>query len=162
MTTRPSRGRPRILRRSERGSALVEFTMVLPLLMALALGTFTGGTAYFRKISIVDAVREGARYGASLPVPTAGGYASWEASVKSRVAQASGGELESASVCAKLVNANGGSDCGVTDPPGAAAETTVRLVKVSASKNATIEFFFYTKTSALSGKVAARFERDLG
>lgn len=136
--------------------------MVLPLLMALALGTFTGGSAYFRKITIVDAVREGARYGASLPVPTVGGYAAWEASVKGRVAQASGGELQSASVCAKLVNASGGSDCGVTDPPGAAAEANVRVVKVSASKDATIEFFFYSTTSTLSGKVAARFERDTG
>jgi Flp pilus assembly protein TadG len=151
-----------MFRRSERGAALVEFTIVLPLLMALGLGTFTGGTAYFRKITIVDAVREGARYGASLPVPTVGGSAAWETSVKSRVAQASGGELVNADVCVKLVLATGATDCGVSDPANATSEPTVRLVKVSASKNAKIEFFFYTKTSALSSKVAARFERDLG
>jgi Flp pilus assembly protein TadG len=150
-------------RRDERGVALVEFAIVLPVLMAFALGIFSGGTAYFRKITVVDAVREGARYGATLPVPAgAGGAASWETSVRNRVAQASGGELASANVCVKLVYATGAADCGITDPAGAATETGVRLVKVSASKDATLEFFFFTRTVTLSGAVAARFERDTG
>jgi Flp pilus assembly protein TadG len=150
-------------RRGERGAALVEFAIVLPLLMAFALGIFSGGTAYFRRITVADAVREGARYGATLPVPIgAGGATSWETSVRNRVAQASGGELASANVCVKLVYATGTSDCGVADPTGAAAETSVRLVKVSASKGVTLEFFFFSRTATLSSHVAARFERDTG
>jgi Flp pilus assembly protein TadG len=156
-STRSARGR------GQHGAALLELTIVLPLVVALALGIFTGGTAYFRKISIVDAVREGARYGATLRVPTGvGGEAAWEASVRGRVAQASAGELSSANICVKLVYASGGTDCGIGDPAGASAETTIRLVKVSASKAATIEFFFFTSTPTLTGKVAARYERDTG
>lgn len=161
--TAARRSHPGWFHRGEEGTGLVELALVLPVLLALALGIFTGGTAYFRKITIVDAVREGARYGATLPVPTgAGGSATWEASVQNRVAQASGGELAAANVCVKLVFATGGTDCGVSDPSGAAAETNVRLVKVSASKEARIECFFFTSTSTLSGKLAARFERDTG
>jgi Flp pilus assembly protein TadG len=141
----------------------VEFAIVAPLVFALALGIFTGGSAYFRKITVVDAVREGARYGATLPVPSgAGGSSSWEASVRSRVLQASGGELTSANVCVKLVSATGATDCGVADPSGASGEGGVRLVKVSASKSVLLEFFFFSRASTLSEKLAARYERDSG
>ena len=140
---------------------MVELAILLPLIVGLALGIFTGGVAYFRKITIVDAVREGARYGASLQAD-AGAMAAWETSVKNRVVHVSGGELTAADVCVKLVYASGASDCGVSDPPGASSETTVRLVKVSASKPATIEFVFFATTSTLSGKLAARYERDTG
>lgn len=132
-------------------------------MLALALGIFTGGTAYFRKITVVDAVREGGRYGATLAVPTTpGGATAWETSVKNRVAQVSGGELSAANVCVKLVYPTGATDCGVSDPAGASAETNVRLVKVSASKGASIEFFFFTTSPTLTGKMAARYERDTG
>jgi hypothetical protein len=136
---------------------------VLPLVMALALGIFTGGAAYFRKITLVDAVREGTRYGVTLPVPTgAGGAAAWETSVKNRVASASAGELLAANVCVKLVYATGATDCGVSDPSGASSEASVRLVKVSATKNVTFEAFFFKTTSTLSSKLAGRYERDTG
>lgn len=147
----------------DRGAALVEFAILLPLIVGLALGIFTGGAAYFRKITIVDAVREGARYGASLPVPTStGGTSEWETSVRNRVVQVSGGELGASDVCVKLVYATGGTDCGVKDPAGAAVESTVRLVKVSASRQARIEWVFLTTTTTLSGHLAARYERDTG
>jgi hypothetical protein len=129
--------------------------------LALVLAVFTGGTAYFRKVTIVDAVREGARYGASLAIP-GGDTTAWEASVKSRVSQVSGGDVTAAEVCAKLVYAVGGNDCGVGDPAGAAAETTVHLVKVSVSKPAKLEAFFFTLDTTLTGKLAARYERDTG
>lgn len=161
----PSRSRswqwPR--REDERATALVELVIVIPVVMCLTLGAFTGGDAYFRKITVTDAVREGARYGASLAVPSGvGGATSWEDSVKARVAQASGGELTASVVCVKLVYPTGGTDCGVSDPSGASSESTVRLVKVSASKNATMQFFFLTQTFTLTGKVAGRYERDRG
>ncbi len=88
----------------EQGAALIEFALVVPLAMGLVLGTFTGGSAYFRKISVVDAVREGSRYAASLRMGTgAGAVMAWEASVKNRVVEASGGELTVNDVCVKLV-----------------------------------------------------------
>ncbi|HEV2809231.1 MAG TPA: TadE family protein [Acidimicrobiales bacterium] len=151
----------------ERGAAMVEFALLLPLVMSLLLGIVTGGHAYFQKISIVDAAREGARYGASLKYDAAsGGLATWEANVKERVVQLSGGQLSAANVCVQLVTPTGANlQCGVGDPPGSASDPTLlapaRLVKVSATKVATIETIFFTSNPTLSAKVVARYERDL-
>ncbi len=152
---------------NERGTALVEFALLLPLVMAILLGTVTGGYAYFQKISLVDAAREGARYGASLKYDAAsGGLATWQNNVKERVVQLSGGQLSAADVCVKLVTPTGGNtECGVSDPPGSSSDPTVlapaSLVKVSATKVATIETIFFTYTPTLTAKVVARYERDL-
>ena len=53
-------------KRDERGAALVEFALILPVFMMMVLGTFTGGIAYNTKQSITSAAREGSRYGATL------------------------------------------------------------------------------------------------
>ena len=159
--------RQRHPRGDERGAALVEFALLLPLVMAVLLGMVTGGHAYFQKISLVDAAREGARYGASLKYDAAsGGLASWETSVKERVVQLSGGQLSAANVCVKLVTPTGANfGCGVGDPPGSERDPTVlapaKLVKVSATKVATIETIFFTSHPTLSAEVVARYERDL-
>ena len=148
---------------AERGAALVEFALVVPLLMAALLGILTGGVGYFQKLSMVEAVREGARYGSAYVTGTgAGELSAWEAAVKARVAEAAGGVLSSSQVCAKLVQATGGRDCGVPDPPGASAETTVRLVKVSAAKQTELQFFFFDMTRTVTGQFVARYERDTG
>lgn len=150
-------------RRDERGTSIVEFAFVLPLIISMLLGMFTSGLAYSRKISMLDAVRDGARYGASLPVSSdPQGLLSWETAVRSRVAEISAGELATNQVCVKLVYPVGGNDCGVADPPGAASESSVHIVKVSASKSARIEFLFFSTSPTLSAKVAARYERDTG
>ena len=158
----------RHLMRNERGAALVEFALLLPLVMAILLGTVTGGYAYFQKISLVDAAREGARYGASMKHDgTSAGIASLEASVKLRVVQLSSGQLQATDVCVKLVTptSTGNTDCGVSDPPGAASDPTplspASLVKVSATKVATVETIFFTSHPTLTAKVAARYERDV-
>lgn len=146
-----------------RGAVLVEFALVLPLFLALALGIFTGGNAYSRHITVVEAVREGARYGASLPLGTgATAMATWEDSVRSRVISAANGDLALSDVCVKLVLPAGGSDCGVPDPAGAAVELSVHVVKVSAQTTATIELFFFKVDRTLGGRQAARYERDTG
>lgn len=146
---------------SERGTVFLEFAIVLPLLLSLVLGIYTGGLAYTDKISLVEAVREGARYGASLPMGTTA-VSTWETGVRDRVVSASGGDVAFADVCVKFVLATGGSDCGIGDPPGAINEPSVHLVKVSATKQAKIEFFFFTSEPLLRGKIVARFERDTG
>ena len=45
----------------ERGAALVEFTLILPVFMMMVLGTFTGAIAYNQKLDLAHAAREGAR-----------------------------------------------------------------------------------------------------
>jgi hypothetical protein len=52
----------------ERGAAVVEFALILPLLMGMLLGTLTAGLAYNRNQSMNNAARESSRYGAVLPV----------------------------------------------------------------------------------------------
>jgi len=149
----------------EQGNGLVEMAMVVPLVLALLLGVFTGGNAYFRKISLVDAAREGARYGASLKVP-AGGITAWRQAVQDRVVQLSGGQTVAADVCADLIVPTGANtSCGVVDPNGASTDpvalTPASVVKVSVATSTTLEFVFFTKNTTLSAKVAARYERDI-
>lgn len=55
----------------ERGAAIVELAIVVPLLFALIFGMFSGGLAYNRKLTLTNAVREGSRYGATLAVAQA-------------------------------------------------------------------------------------------
>lgn len=53
--------RLRRLRRDERGQALVEFALVLPILLLLVLGIIDFGRAWNLHQTITDAAREGAR-----------------------------------------------------------------------------------------------------
>jgi Flp pilus assembly protein TadG len=159
----PSLSRHRRPRRCERGAIFLEFALVLPLLMAVILGIFTGGQAYSDKISVMEAVREGARYGASLPMGSgAGALAAWESGVANRVVAAAGGAVALADVCVRWVLPSATAHCGLADPAGASNEPAVHLVKVSATKPAKMEFFFFSKTTTLTGRLVARFERDTG
>jgi Flp pilus assembly protein TadG len=47
--------------RGDEGNALVEFTLVLPFLMAVLMGIWVVGTAYLQYISLVNAVGSGAQ-----------------------------------------------------------------------------------------------------
>lgn len=53
-------------RRGQRGQSLVEFTLILPTLLLLVLGTAEMGLALNTSMSLVEATREGARVGAAL------------------------------------------------------------------------------------------------
>jgi len=46
----------------ERGQSLLEFAMVLPVLLLLAIGTIEFGRAYYQYNTLSKAVRQGARY----------------------------------------------------------------------------------------------------
>jgi Flp pilus assembly protein TadG len=46
---------------SERGAAMIEFALLLPMLIMLVFGIITFGRAYFAKVELASAVREGAR-----------------------------------------------------------------------------------------------------
>ena len=49
-------------RSQERGQSLIEFAMVLPILLLLAMGTIEFGRAYYQYNTLSKSVREGARY----------------------------------------------------------------------------------------------------
>lgn len=53
---------------SERGSASVEFALVLPMLIVLMFGGFEAGYFIWMQHKVTDAVRDGARYASRLPI----------------------------------------------------------------------------------------------
>jgi len=63
------------LRRSQSGSAAVELALVLPILLLLIIGVVDYGRAFYTSITVANAARAGAEYGAQGPatsVDTAG------------------------------------------------------------------------------------------
>lgn len=146
----------------EKGSVLVEVAIALPVLLSLVLGLITSGQAYFARISVTEAVREGARFGASLKIGDGLTEATWKSQVRERVVGAAAGQLTAADVCVEFVYPNTASTCGIADPAGAASEPKVHLVKVGATKSTNIEFFFFSLSPSLNAKLAFRYERDTG
>jgi Flp pilus assembly protein TadG len=90
--------------RSEAGASAVEFALVVPILVMLLLGLTTAGMSLNDALGTTDAVREGARYGATTqttPVPT--GYGSWNAAVQAKTVALSAGSIVATNqVCVKL------------------------------------------------------------
>lgn len=90
--------------RSEAGASAVEFALVVPFLVMLLLGLSTLGLGLSNALGTTDAVREGARFGATTltsPVPT--GYSSWSAAVQAKTVGLSAGSLTNTNqVCVKL------------------------------------------------------------
>lgn len=146
----------------EAGASLVEFALVLPLVMALILGLVTGGVAYNRKLSLTSAVREAARFGATLAVCTTSSCdtATWTTKVTRRAVELSGGELKTSDVCASLVTVTVSPDtsCGVTTPVDAPPGSHV--AKISATRQAKLEVFFFSQNLTLTSRTAARYERE--
>lgn len=76
--TLPSRSpesRPRSIvgrfQRSQRGSAAIELAVVSPLLLLLIIGVLDYGRAFYTSITVANAARAGAEYGAEGPVQSA-------------------------------------------------------------------------------------------
>jgi Flp pilus assembly protein TadG len=155
--------------RGDKGVALVEFAIVLPVLMCVLLGMLTGGAALAKKIDMTDAIREGARFGATIQVGTtdadltnAALLTAWSNKVKSRIVELSGGRLATTDLCVALVQSTGSAaqtaaNCFVADPTSSTGDYVVR---VRGTGNAKLEAFFFSTNIPLDVKVAARYERD--
>lgn len=87
-------------RATERGAIAVEFALVLPILLALLMGIITAGLSYNNLLGSADAVREGARFGA-----TTLDSGTWADSVRDRTVEQSYNTLTSGQVCVELVKA---------------------------------------------------------
>jgi Flp pilus assembly protein TadG len=138
-------------KRNDRGAAAVEFALVVPFVALLLVGMVTTGFTYSDHLSITNAVREGARFGASAPydqtTPSVITPAEWAASVQTRVHDVyfnSGSTINANNVCVQLVPQTGsalvsvGSNCGTApaNPDGMATGSCV--VKVWTRKPANI------------------------
>lgn len=155
-------------RRCDRGASLVEFALLLPVFMMLALGMFSGGLAYNQKIDVTNAVREGARYGSALPQV----QANWATIVRDVVVDRSEGLLANNDVCVALVT--GASGTVVTGGSGgpwswapsgypancytdSGSDSGLR-VHVAAKKPAKIEVLVFSTTVTLKSSATARHE----
>ncbi len=126
-------------RAEERGAVAVEFALVLPLLLALLVGTMTAGLGYNKILGVSDGVHEGARFGATTAIS-----GSWGSTVQQQTMALTYLNLPgkvpvvtSGMVCAQLVSAPStvvqASSCGLattapSSPTGVVAGTC--LVKV--------------------------------
>ncbi len=163
----PRQTQPRRGRRGERGAVAVEFALVLIPLVMLLFGTLTGGLAYFQKISIADAVREAARFGATADVATT---SNWADAVRSRAVSRATGVLDPApapdnpSVCVQLykggsVTTTAGECANAPTPPSSAVAGTGCVVRVYASRPARLDIGVHSWPLTLKQDAFARYER---
>jgi Flp pilus assembly protein TadG len=153
--------------RDERGAALVEFALILPLVMALILGLVSGGAAYNRKISMNGAVREGSRFAATLDGSGSFVTGTWAGDVQARTAELSTGDLTTAQVCVKLVDAatgatvtGGGYSAGTCsgEPAKPPTATSGCVIKVWAARPDKLQVMFFSADLTLTAKSVARYE----
>jgi Flp pilus assembly protein TadG len=158
-------------RRRDRGAVAVEFGLVFPILIVLLVGTVTAGLEYSRAMGLTNAVREGARFGATADKSSA----TWAADVIARTRQTQfddGPDAGSSntSVCVEL---RGSSTIGPICETGAlgtpavpvfqgAAPTTAAggcVVLVYAARSYTIITGMAPNlTGAIQRQAAARYE----
>ena len=134
--------------RDERGTAAVEFALVVPMLLMVLMGTITAGLTYSHHLSINNAARESARFGASLDYSLPA--SNWASSVRDRVLQSyadSSSALPSSNVCVRLVSSSGtslaaatGTSCGTepNSPADMAAGSCVVKVWISKPESITL------------------------
>ena len=173
--------------RSERGAAAVEFALVLPMLVMLLFGIVTSGIAYSESIGATNAVREGARLGATSDpcgaVASAGCTAAagsaWADAVIARVRQTQFDDPTSATkICVQLWKVGTGAvaNTGKCDPatggPAISVPTTATaqpavptsatgacFVRVIAARPFTINIGIYQWDEFHVSTSTARFER---
>ncbi|MCU1351870.1 MAG: pilus assembly protein [Acidimicrobiales bacterium] len=159
-----------------RGTALVEFALVLPVLFSLLYGIISYGLAYNQKISLTNAAAEGARYAATVPPSQAFTTGTWATNVRDLVIARANGDLDAASatVCVSLVKGatattyntgqaatwfttnTSGLPCVTTDTYATTASDNGIRAQVVVTRPATIQTVFLTKTVTQTGKAIAQ------
>ncbi|HEX9683581.1 MAG TPA: TadE/TadG family type IV pilus assembly protein [Acidimicrobiales bacterium] len=139
------------------GAALVEAALLLPLFFALTLGLITFGQAYFERLSLEDAVRDGTRFGTTME-SAFDDPAAAAAVVKQRVVDLAAGTVTLGEVCVAFVTVPDVSppSCGVDDPNGSDGNG---VVKVSASTTAKVEVIFFATDLTLRAEAVGEYER---
>lgn len=164
--------------RDAEGAQLVEFAFVLPLLLMILMGIITGGIAFNRNISVDNAAREAARYGATLPVES--GMSTWLNDVADVAIRSAAGDLDDGiqgrTVCVAyvypdgsdaddstariLVNSTGvrnvspNNTCFADGRPNDERRIQVQLVRES-----DLILVLWGRTLTLQGESTVRFER---
>lgn len=139
----------------------------------VVLGMMTGGLAYSRKLSIAQGVREGARYGATLPISASVPLNTWLTRVSDLTIASSDGELGATKpgrvVCVAYVTASGaatrhrivGSASPVVESQPCIADdgrTGEARVQVVAERTSNLEALVFSRNLTLSSHAVARSE----
>lgn len=164
--------------RRERGAALVEFAVIIPLLLVIMLGIITGGIGLNRNISLNNAAREGARYGATLPID--GDMTVWLNSVADVAIDSATGDLDDGEagreICVAFVHPAGSDPTDqttrlVVNEAGLRTVTIGNLchadgrpnderrVQVDVARSTELEVVIWSRDIILEGTSTARFER---
>jgi len=80
--------------RQDRGAAVVEFALIVPLFFMLVMGMITGGVAFDRKNTLSHSSREATRFGATLAIEdTTGVPNAWLDSIATNAITSAAGQL---------------------------------------------------------------------
>ena len=156
---------------TERGAALIEFAVILPLVLMLTFGMVTAGREYNHKLSISNAAREGSRYGATLPVDNFGGINAWLDDVAAVAVGSAGSDLAPGvagrRVCVALMGDQAGrrDELGVAGPAYGGGECYVDgrpadepRVQVLLERAGEIDAIAFDMSVTLTGKAVSRYE----
>ena len=168
------------MRRNDRGASAVEFALLAPLFFMLTFGLITGAIMLNRQNNLTHSAREGARYGATLPVDQfnascgAGSGTCWANHVRDLALERAFGEIDLAQtgheICVSLVEGDpaavvsiGGSGtyrtAGGTGPCYTDTGTDgARRVQISVRRPDAINAIFFRMSIPLSSEAAARHE----
>ena len=134
----------------ERGAALIEAAIVMPMLLALVFGIWTVARAYNVRNTMEHAVREGVRFGAT-EMP-------WDGTSDDQVRAVIDSELGSSSIAAALVNTlcidmNSGP-CSFAATAQGYDQVAVRIEYPDYPLN----FLFFSTTVDLTVEAVGRYE----
>lgn len=169
----------------ERGAALVEFALLLPLLLMLLIGLVSVGVAFNHQLSLTHSAREASRYAATLPVSNfnteADPMAAWLEEVADRAIASASGSLDPGvpawEVCVAYVHPSGtlaedSTTSRIEDESGPTAGTlpcfadgrpdTERRVQVVVQREADFNVVVFERTLTLDAEAASRYEAALG
>lgn len=164
--------------RRQNGATAVEFAILFPVFMTLALGIMSFGFAFNTWISVTQAAREASRFAATYPVPDVGGTDAWLDQVTAVAKEAAGiGASTPTSeyyVCVRLVNRVGpaltpattskasGALPGATCPVPSSSSLPDNAAEVTIVRQANVNWLFGSADVALSADNASRYEPKLG
>jgi Flp pilus assembly protein TadG len=154
-------------RRREHGAVAVEFALVLPLLAMLLMGVITGGVSFTNSIGLANAVREGARFGATADLSSG----TWVADVTRRTRETQFDDDPDNPATTVCVEVRGGGSIGWQCDPGtgtAPAQPTdlgpvpagTCMVVVVGSRPYRLNFIFGVIDGNLVRRSVARYERS--
>lgn len=156
----------------DRGAALVEFALLLPLLALLLFGTITGGLTLSRQNSVKNAAREGTRFGAINPMGDPVDLVTYLDQVIVQVENAAHPDLKAGvdgkSICAAFIAESGTVTRRTKTNTGTTSGTTACFddsplgydrVQVSVQRRSEINAILYSNNVLIEARSVTRYER---